>query len=167
MANEPTLSVAEEQIGSPETTQNMQNTAPGESDKATVEAGEESATTAQQVDFTDEEAALAAEHAGLDLGEAAPEEETDRTENPANELAGKTKEELLSIFSKMIEERPIQTLRKEVEALKIAFYKLRRAEVEAARRAFIEAGGAPEEFSSEADPAEARRLAEELAAALP
>lgn len=156
MANEPTLSVAEEQIGSPETTQNMQNTAPGESDKATVEAGEESATTAQQVDFTDEEAALAAEHAGLDLGEAAPEEETDRTENPANELAGKTKEELLSIFSKMIEERPIQTLRKEVEALKIAFYKLRRAEVEAARRAFIEAGGAPEEFSSEADPAEAR-----------
>ena len=50
------------------------------------------------------------------------------------ELAGKTKEELLSIFSKMIEERPIQTLRKEVEALKIAFYKLRRAEVEAARR---------------------------------
>ena len=156
MANEPTLSVAEEQIGSPETTQNMQNTAPGESDKATVEAGEESATTAQQVDFTDEEAALAAEHAGLDLGEAAPEEETDRTENPVNELAGKTKEELLSIFSKMIEERPIQTLRKEVEALKIAFYKLRRAEVEAARRAFIEAGGAPEEFSSEADPAEAR-----------
>ena len=156
MANEPTLSVAEEQIGSPETTQNMQNTAPGESDKATVEAGEESATTAQQVDFTDEEAALAAEHAGLDLGEAAPEEETDRAENPANELAGKTKEELLSIFSKMIEERPIQTLRKEVEALKIAFYKLRRAEVEAARRAFIEAGGAPEEFSSEADPAEAR-----------
>ena len=156
MANEPTLSVAEEQIGSPETTQNMQNTAPGESDKATVEAGEDSATTAQQVDFTDEEAALAAEHAGLDLGEAAPEEETDRAENPANELAGKTKEELLSIFSKMIEERPIQTLRKEVEALKIAFYKLRRAEVEAARRAFIEAGGAPEEFSSEADPAEAR-----------
>ncbi len=156
MANEPTLSVAEEQIGSPETTQNMQNTAPGESDKATVEAGEESATTAQQVDFTDEEAALAAEHAGLDLGEAAPEEETDRAENPANELAGKTKEELLSIFSKMIEERPIQTLRKEVEALKIAFYKLRRAEVEAARRAFIEAGGAPEEFSSEADSAEAR-----------
>lgn len=156
MANEPTLSVAEEQINSPETTQNMQNTAPEGSDKATVDASEEPAATAQQVDFTDEEAALAAEHAGLDLGEAAPEEETDRTENPAYELAGKTKEELLSIFSKMIEERPIQTLRKEVEALKIAFYKLRRAEVEAARRAFIEAGGAPEEFSSEPDPAEAR-----------
>ncbi len=156
MANEPTLSVAEEQIDSPETTKNMQNITPEGQVASISEEGEEATMAGQQVDFTDEEAALAAENAGLDLGEAAPEEETDRAENSASELAGKSKEELLAIFSKMIEERPIQTLRKEVEALKIAFYKLRRAEIEAVRRAFVEAGGAVEEFAAEADPAEAR-----------
>ena len=43
-----------------------------------------------------------------------------------------------------------------MEALKIAFYKLRRAESDAARRAFVEAGGAEGEFVSEPDPAELR-----------
>ncbi|MDE5621441.1 MAG: DUF349 domain-containing protein, partial [Alistipes sp.] len=39
-------------------------------------------------------------------------------------------------------------------ALKIAFYRIRRAEVEAARRAFVEEGGAEEEFVPAADGAE-------------
>ena len=40
----------------------------------------------------------------------------------------------------MLGEQPVQALRRDVEALKIAFYRLRRAEVEAARRRFIEEG---------------------------
>lgn len=56
----------------------------------------------------------------------------------------------------MLEERPVQSLRRDVEALKIAFYKLRRAESDAARRAFVEAGGAEGDFVSEPDPAELR-----------
>ena len=98
MANEPTLSVAEEQIDSPETTKNMQNITPEGQVASISEEREEATMAGQQVDFTDEEAALAAENAGLDLGEAAPEEETDRAENSASELAGKSKEELLAIF---------------------------------------------------------------------
>ena len=63
---------------------------------------------------------------------------------------------MLAIFAKMLEERPVQSLRRDVEALKIAFYKLRRAESDAARRAFVEAGGAEGDFVSEPDPAELR-----------
>ena len=54
----------------------------------------------------------------------------------------------------MLGEQPVQALRRDVEALKIAFYRLRRAEVEAARRRFIEEGGAEEEFSPAVDGAE-------------
>ena len=102
---------------------------------------------AEQVDFADEEAALAAQHAGLELGEETPEE-ADQAGAPAAEdtFDGKSKEELVALFARMLEEQPVQSLRREVEALKIAFYKLHRADNEAARKAFTEAGGAEEEF---------------------
>ena len=48
-----------------------------------------------------------------------------------------------------LQEEPIE--RNELEALKQTFYKLRIAEVEAARKAFEEEGGNPEEFTPEKD----------------
>ena len=90
------------------------------------------------------------------LSADSPEEEAAGGEAAGSDLAGKSKEELLAIFAKMLEERPVQSLRRDVEALKIAFYKLRRAESDAARRAFVEAGGAEGDFVSEPDPAELR-----------
>ena len=60
----------------------------------------------------------------------------------------------MALFARMLEEQPVQSLRRDVEALKIAFYRLRRAEVEAARRRFIEEGGAEEEFTPPVDGAE-------------
>ena len=58
-------------------------------------------------------------------------------------------------FTRWLEEIRL-ALRRVVEAVKIAFYKAHRAEVEAQRRAFVEAGGAEGEFVSEPDPAELR-----------
>ena len=120
---------------------------------------EEDAPEEVQVDFSDEDAALAARSAGLELDEATAEEEAAErlaAEAPAAEdrFAGKSKEELVALFGKMLGEQPVQALRRDVEALKIAFYRLRRAEVEAARRRFIEEGGAEEEFSPAVDGAE-------------
>lgn len=150
-----TLPVSEEHLSPAEDTQN--NSMPADSGEMNNEAAAGVETPAQsQVDFADEDAALAAENAGLDLGEVSPEEEAEAGEAAGGDLAGKSKEELLAVFAKMLEERPVQSLRRDVEALKIAFYKLRRAEVDAARRAFVEAGGAENEFTSEADPAEMR-----------
>ena len=150
-----TLPVSEEHLNSSvvEDTQNNSVPADGGETNAAV-ADDTGVPTQSRVDFADEDAALAAENAGLDLGEASPEEEAAGGEAAGSDLAGKSKEELLAIFAKMLEERPVQSLRRDVEALKI--YKLRRAESDAARRAFVEAGGAEGDFVSEPDPAELR-----------
>lgn len=152
-----TLPVSEEHLNSSvvEDTQNNSVPADGGETNAAV-ADDTGVPTQSRVDFADEDAALAAENAGLDLGEASPEEEAAGGEAAGSDLAGKSKEELLAIFAKMLEERPVQSLRRDVEALKIAFYKLRRAESDAARRAFVEAGGAEGDFVFEPDPAELR-----------
>ena len=125
-----------------------------------TEADEDEAPADVEVDFSDEDAALAARSAGLELGEATAEE--DAAERAAGEessedrFAGKSKEELVGLFARMLEEQPVQSIRRDVEALKIAFYRLRRAEVEAARRRFVEEGGAEAEFVPAADAQELR-----------
>ncbi len=113
------------------------------------------------VDFSDEEAALAARSAGLEIEGVVAEEQTDEELDEVRPVAeqrfeGKNKEELVALFAQMLAEQPVQTLRREVEALKIAFYRIRRAEVEAARRKFVEEGGAEEEFAPAVDAAEVR-----------
>ncbi len=120
---------------------------------------EQPVAPSHNADFADEEAALAADEAGLEIGEETAEEreaEMESADAPADELAGKNKAELVALFSSKIENEPVQTLRRTVEAIKIAFYKRHRAEVEAARRAFVETGGKEEEFTPAADPYEAR-----------
>lgn len=120
-----------------------------------TEADEDEAPANVEVDFSDEDAALAARSAGLELDEATAEE--DAAERAAGEessedrFSGKSKEELVGLFARMLEEQPVQSIRRDVEALKIAFYRLRRAEVEAARRRFVEEGGAEEDFTPAVD----------------
>ena len=121
---------------------------------------EEQAPADVQVDFTDEEAALAAHDAGLEIEGETPEEAeaeqlaVEEKSTPEEKFVGKSKEELLAMFARMLEEQPVQSIRRDVEALKIAFYRLRRAEVESARRRFLEEGGAEENFTPAVDGAE-------------
>lgn len=149
-----------------ETAQTVAASAPASAEPAPAAVAEAPARAAQGegVDFADEEAALAAEQADLSLGEEPEAEEEGEADADAEALqaaasdrfVGKSKQELLELFARMLEEQPVQTLRRDVEALKVAFYKLRRAEVEAARRAFVEAGGKEEEFTPAVDGSEAR-----------
>ncbi|MBE6177880.1 MAG: DUF349 domain-containing protein [Alistipes sp.] len=151
MATEnPTLSALEEQV-SPVVAEDAQTTPEVVETAAQTETSEE----APEVDFADEEAALAAQDAGLELDEETAEEAA--AVGAAEELfAGLTKTEMLDRFAAMLEERPVQTLRRAVEELKVAFYRIRRAEVEAARRSFVEHGGAEEQFVAPTDEAESR-----------
>ena len=104
--------------------------------------------------FADEEAALAADEAGLDMGEATTEEE----EAPAvgDDISGLSEKELVALFAAKIESEPVQTLRPVVEAIKIALYKQHRAKVEAEKRAFVEAGGDEANFTPSVDEDEVR-----------
>ncbi len=142
------LSAPEEQFG--HTTEDVQLTSATSPEEATPK-------TADNVDFADEEADLAAHSEEFDLGEETPEEAEEGAQpDSGNALAGKSREELIAWFEKLLEERPVQTLRREAENLKIAFYKQHRADVEAEKRAFIEAGGREEEFSPSVDTCENR-----------
>ena len=152
MATEkPTLSALDEQVNL------LQVEDAQDVPAAAVEAAENELSDATaEVDFTDEEAALAARDAGLELDEETAEEAAAVATLSEDEFAGKSKSEMLDLFAAMLEEKPVQSLRRTVDQLKVAFYRIRRAEVESARRAYLEAGGAEENFSAPVDEAENR-----------
>ena len=146
-------SVPVEQVSNAEDVHNV--TAQVQPEEVVATTNAEEPEMAESVDFSDEEARLAADNAGIDLGEATPEEEEAQPESQMatdeQSLVGKSKTELVELFAQLLETKPVQSLRGDAEAIKIAFYKLRRAEVEAQRKEFLEAGGNEEEFSPSVD----------------
>ena len=115
---------------------------------------DQTTTNTMTEEFADEEAALAAEQAGLEIGEETEEEAAATTHNDS--LASLSKSELVALLAEKLESEPVQTLRPVVEAIKIAFYKQHRAKVEAERKAFVEQGGNDEEFIPAVDNDEMR-----------
>lgn len=156
----PTESVATESPEAPDPVK------ASESEEAAAEIESRPADSAEEAVSAARETGPAVEDEPVDeadepVGEAIdePVDETDRSsdESSVEELfSGKSKTELLDLFERMLAEQPVQSIRRDAEALKIAFYRLRRAEVETARRAFIEGGGAEETFVPTADGAEVR-----------
>ena len=137
--------------------EDVQNVTSVESVAADVAADNESQseTVVEQVDFADEDAALDAQNAGLSLDEETDEEQAAADVN-RQDLSSLNKEQLVELFATQLENEPIHTLRKSVEAIKIAFYKLHRAEVDAARKAFEATAAEGEEFTPAVDALEVR-----------
>ena len=106
-------------------------------------------------DFSEEDAALDAEKAGLAIGEET-QEELSAADVDKDDLSNKSKQELVELFESLLETEPVQILRKSVEAIKIAFYKLHRAEVDAARRNFEAEAGEGAEFVPQVDALEVK-----------
>ena len=73
-----------------------------------------------------------------------------------SELTKLTKEEVLVLLAEKVESEPSTSLRNEVEALKVAFYKLHRADMEARRKAFFAENGEGAEYTPQTDEAELR-----------
>lgn len=73
-----------------------------------------------------------------------------------NEISRLDKEGVLARLAERVTEKPSADLRNEVEALKVVFYKLHRADMEARRKAFFEENGADAEYKSQTDEAEIR-----------
>ena len=75
---------------------------------------------------------------------AAPQ--TEESDNSASEIASLDKEGIIARLAEKVEAEPSAELRNEIEALKVAFYKLHRADVAARRKAFFEENGADAEY---------------------
>ena len=158
--------VPEEQSGVVSNSADAQTTTPATEQPATSQAGQNAAAIENEpeevtssVDFTDEEAELAANAPEFELegeDESSAIDEAPKENASTTDYNGKSKAELLAILADILANKPVQTIRRDVEAIKIAFYKTYRAEVERARRAFVEAGGKLEEFVPTPDDAEQR-----------
>ena len=85
----------------------------------------------------------------------ASEVETSEEEN-VNNISRLDKEGVLALLAEKVAEEPSADLRNEIEALKVAFYKIHRADMEARRKAFFEENGADAEYKAQTDEAEAR-----------
>lgn len=124
------------------------------SKECVVEPQEESAPAQEQTDTP-----VAAEEPDTEERGAAEPDDEDTVEGDADladSISDKTKEELVAMLERTVAERPVQDIRREVEAIKIAFYKRHRADVDAQRKAFAAEQGEDAEFTAEPDAAEAR-----------
>lgn len=121
-----------------------------------VEPQEESAPTETQP-VADTPVAAAEPDTEVNGGEERDDENTvEEDADLADSISDKTKGELLEMLAQIIAERPVQDIRREVEAIKIAFYKRHRAEVDALRKAFAAEHGEDAEFAMEPDADESR-----------
>ena len=121
-----------------------------------VEPQEESAPTETQP-VADTPVAAAEPDTEVNGGEGLDDENTvEEDADLADSISDKTKGELLEMLARIIAERPVQDIRREVEAIKIAFYKRHRAEVDALRKAFAAEHGEDAEFAMEPDADESR-----------
>ena len=141
-------------VGNAEDVQNV-TVVDAQAEDASVESVEDVVASEVEASFAEEDAALDAEKAGLALDEEIAEE-SDAEDVDKNNLTGKSKQDLVDMFAELLEQEPVQTLRKSVEAIKIAFYKQHRAEVDAARKAFEAEQGDCAEFVPAVDALEVR-----------
>lgn len=158
MTTEKINSVPEEQVGTAEDAKNIATQEPAAAAEVVTDGDESVAQESIAVSFAEEDAALAAEapEFKLENDEIGEEQTEDRLAVSLEAVAKMNKEELVGYFAELLESRPIQSLRYDVEAVKVAFYKQHRAEVEELRKSFVEQGGAIENFVAPADEHEAK-----------
>ncbi|MFI3278754.1 MAG: DUF349 domain-containing protein [Rikenellaceae bacterium] len=95
----------------------------------------------------------------LEGDETESSEDAEQASAAGELFVGKSKAEVVEFMARLLQNEPIQTLRQTVEAVKVAFYKYHRSEVEALHRAFVEQGGDAESFVVPTDELE-RKLKE-------
>lgn len=79
--------------------------------------------------------------------------ESTRADKMAN-YATLTEIELINVLRELVAAEDIDSVKDDIDAIKINFFRLYRANIEAQKAAFAEAGGNLEEFKAEADPYE-------------
>ncbi|MGE5409652.1 MAG: DUF349 domain-containing protein [Clostridiales bacterium] len=84
------------------------------------------------------------------------EDELEEESNKAKlaNYANLNETELLNSLRELLNNEDVDSVKNDIDAIKIFFFRIYRANIEAQRTSFIEAGGNPEEFKAESDPVE-------------
>lgn len=106
------------------------------------------------VDFSAEDEALAADAPEFDLGEE--DAEIDNVEMPTSDFSQMTKQQLVETLADIVANKPVQFIRRDADAVKVAFYKLHRMEVEQFKKAHLDSGADESTFAPAEDPYEKR-----------
>ena len=114
--------------------------------KTTIEVPVEEQTTKQEIALQE----------CVEATTPAVETQNKETENVISDINRLDKEGVLARLAEKVSDEPSTDLRSEIEALKVAFYKIHRADMEARRKEFFEKNGADAEYKSEIDEAEVR-----------
>ena len=161
MATEKTnIPVPEEQVGHAEDVNNASATT--QANEVAASDNDETEKVAETVDFGEEDAVLAASQPDLDMGEETEEElaqaecHDEDTDKTIADIARLDRQQLVELFASLLHTKPVQQIRREAEAIKVAFYKLHRADYEQKKREFIENGGNTEDFAPQPDEYEAK-----------
>lgn len=115
---------------------------------------ESKAEVTELVDFSDEEALFASESEEFNL----EDDELDSDDTAAGPNAAYSDlpiDELLANFKQLIDSKPADSIRKDVELIKAAFYKQYKQEAEKQRKQYLESGGDPETYQAPDNAAEA------------
>ena len=160
MTTEKLNSVPEEQVGIAEDATKVTTEESAAVAESSIVENEEVIAQQEVVSFEEEEAALAAEAPEFKLEDDEMVEEesevSDRLVAAIAQVAKMTKGELVEYFAGLLEEKPVHTLRYDVEAVKVTFYKQHRAEVEDAKREYAQQNGTTEGFVAAVDSDEVR-----------
>lgn len=107
------------------------------------------------VGSSQQEEELVESAADMDMEEEI-QEEADGNLADIADYSSKSKEQLINIFEALLASESVQSLRQNVEAIKVALYKKLRVEFDDAKRKFTEEGGLAEQFQPPIDKWEAR-----------
>ena len=110
----------------------------------------------EQIDITPDEIEAVDEDEEEEEDQVDDEEDADEStmELESVDYSTLTREELVDRLAKILEVRPVQRIRADVESIKVNFYKKHKAEYERKRKEWVDAGGDIAEFEAPADPME-------------
>lgn len=107
-------------------------------------------------DFSDEDSLLEAnENNDLGIDDLISDSEPSATLT-MELLQGKSDEQIVKIFEELLANKEVQNLRRDAELIKVAFYKTRRATIEAEKKSYVEANSTDEGFTIETSEQEAK-----------
>ena len=152
VADEP--ETQEEEIGEPEKIDEVEETGNAETSMELLDdAGEVDDDEDEVIDFSSEEALIAAESEEFELDDDDDLDDVDELGEiePIVNILDMSKSELIETFKNVLETQPVEKIRKDIDAIKSAFYKILRQEQDTYKHEYLAKGNDIENYVAPID----------------